>query len=121
MPFILTTVLNDLLNTGVVLLSASTLDLHGGIVFYLNDVFHFDILLISFPCLLAGLKFKLNRTGAAIKRVSPEPTPNLDTSTQSDDSNSGYEDNVVVDDNPDPPQETIKKYRFSCELYINIL
>ena len=87
----------------------------------MNDVFHFDILLISFPCLLAGLKFKLNRTGAAIKRVSPEPTPNQDTSTQSDDSNSGYEDNVVVDDNPDPPQETIKKYRFSCELYINIL
>ena len=57
---------------------------------------------------IAGLKFKLNRTQGSIK---PEPAP-----ASTEDSDSGTDDQVVVDDQPEKPAESIKKYRFSCKL-----
>lgn len=62
---------------------------------------------------LVGLKFKLNRTQGSIK---PEPMP-LGDVTLSDGSESGSDDNVVVDDPPLQPTETLKKYRFSRESF----
>ena len=59
----------------------------------------------------AGLKFKLNRTQASIKS-EPEQAQ---VSTQSEESDSDSDDNVVVDDQPEKPVESVRKYRFSCK------